>query len=197
MSKLSLILLCVIVLLCGTSSYFYYKYDDSKKDCNRLKLNEKVYSNGISFYKTKFNNQVAVTSDLKRTVDEFKNDKSNERLLNKIKELNLKIKNIQSTTTIGQKIDTVIKDSIVYVDNCMKLDNKYIFVKLCKDSSIIKLNDTIDIIEDNHRIEYINKRSKIFFIRWFQDKQRVIDLSVTHTNKLIETNNIKKQIIVK
>ena len=196
MTKLNLLLICIVVVISGAATLFYNSWKESEKDNSRLKRNELVLCNGISKYKTKLDNEVVRTSELQRKVTEFNNDKTNDRLKDKLKELNIKLKYLQSATTISQKIDTVLKDSIVYVKDCMELDNKYIYVKLCPNNSNIIISDTIDVVEDNQRLVYTNGRSKLFFIRWFQDKYRVVDLSVTHTNKLIKTNDVKKQVII-
>lgn len=195
--KLGLTLICVIVLLSGLSFYLYDRNRTISQDNDRLKLNEKVYNNGIIYYKTKLNNQAAVTGELQRKIGEFENDKTNSQLLSKIKELNIKLKNVESATVVTQKIDTVIKDSIQVIRDCMELNNQFIYVKLCPDSAKINIKDSLYIIEDNSKKVYINPPSKFFLFRWFQKKQRVITVSVIHSNKLIQTNDVKKQIIIK
>lgn len=188
-------LICIILLLSGSCAYFNYRYHDAIKDNDRLKINEKFYSNGLLFYKTKLGNEVVTTSELTRTIGEFKEDKSNDKLISKVKELNIKIKNLQSATVVTQGIDTVIKDSLIYINNCLTFTRPNTNIKLCRDGATINIRDSLYILEPRRR-EFVNSRSNIFLIRWFQKKRTVIDLTVSHTNQLLETNDIKKQIIV-
>ena len=119
-------------------------------------------------------------------------------MLETAKQLKIKEKNIQylqyhtatitKTDTITIKGDTIFKEKMLPIDTLIG-DNWYTTkLKLEYPSTIIvspSFNSEKEVIVSKKK-EYINKPSKIFFIRWFQKKREVITVDVIENNPYIK-----------
>lgn len=111
------IFLCLIF---GVCLFMMHKQNQAlKNDNERLSINQNSLLSDIKTYKSKNGDYVSQITQLTLSRDEFKNACNKQKEL--INNLNLKIKNIDAVTSTGTKTEiiakTVIKDSIIYVDN--------------------------------------------------------------------------------
>jgi hypothetical protein len=139
----------------------------------------------------------AINSDLKNDIVEFQmsikdlkasRDSIDRKILNEVKALKIKDKNIthiQYQTKEIFKTDTITLPDTIFIPEAKVdtsiTDNWYsLNLKLNYPSSIIatpKFKSEQYVVTHNKK-EYVNKRSKWFFIRWFQKKQWVTEIKV-------------------
>lgn len=135
---------------------------------------------------------------LEMTVGQINN--SNDSLINKLneakRELKIKDKNLESMQYISEtttKVDSIIlRDSIFIKD--FQLDTT-IGDKWCKVGLNLKYPNSIIVepsfnnelmVFSSYKKQFINTPNKIFFIRWFQKKQKVIETEVIDNNPYSE-----------
>lgn len=117
---------------------------------------------------------------------------------NNIKKKN--VKGIGKIKVVYEKGDTVYLPGKVFVENVnidtTLYDKGYeLHLKLQSPNKIIvnpKFEDDIYIVP-NVKKEFVGKRSKIFFVRWFQKKQEVVEVKVINRNKFA---TIKEQTFI-
>lgn len=139
------------------------------------------------------------------TITELKNSKDsiNQKLLEAAAKLKIKDKNItqmQYQTSVITKTDTItLKGDTIFKETMLPLDtvigDKWYNTELkLRYPSTITVSPTFfsekEVIVSKKK-EYINKPSKIFFIRWFQKKREVIAIDVIENNPYIENGQNK------
>ena len=114
--KKYLIIACVImVLICGTLIGII---NDLYHEKDRLALNQEALLEQVSLYQTEAGRSAASVQKLELKKSEL--ERHNRELSNTIADLNVKLKRVQAAATTATqtkiKIQTVVKDSIVYRD---------------------------------------------------------------------------------
>lgn len=174
-------------------------------------------TNKIKKYKAKYNteyaNRKALEAEndsisnnaelLKYTISDIKN--SNDSLFQEIykvkKQLKIKDKNItqlQYMLSTAEKTDSIVYRDTLFVSPDIKIDttigDKWINTRLRLEyPSSIFITPSVrseKFIIMNKASKFIEKPSKIFFIRWFQKKYTTVDIGVVEKNPYIhsETN---------
>lgn len=115
MKKYLFIIIGVLLLLCiGLYGYA----DKQRKENKRLELNQDALLSETESYKTKSGKDAVSIQQLELTKAEL--EKNCKFLTQSVSDLNLKLKRVQSIATVGTQtkieIQTVIKDSIIYMD---------------------------------------------------------------------------------
>ena len=194
----------IILVLIGTLIYQHYSLKDYKAKYEIARDNNIAYEQDLKDEKGKSAMYYSSLQDLKN---------SNDSLLQVSRELqkkeNIKPKNIDyigySTSNV-HKVDTVylsndsnkvniIRDS---VDIDTTLENKWYKLRV-NVKSPNRLIIAPEFRSERHIIiytkkEYKNKRSKIFFIRWFQKKINIAYITLEEKNPYID---VKQQKLVK
>lgn len=188
----------MLISLIGTAFYSYKSMQDYKAKYERA-------SNNLNATEASLNNLENSNREYWYTISELKasKDSINQKLLETAKQLKIKEKNIQylqyhtatitKTDTITIKGDTIFKEKMLPIDTLIG-DNWYTTkLKLEYPSTIIvspSFNSEKEVIVSKKK-EYINKPSKIFFIRWFQKKREVITVDVIENNPYIKEGQNK------
>ena len=158
----------------------------------------------------------AANSDLKNDIIEFQmsindlkasRDSIDKKILEEVESLKIKEKNIthvQYQTKEIYKTDTIDLTDTIFVpqakvDTTIADDWYNLNLKLNYPSSIVvtpKFKSEQYIVTHNKK-EYVNKRSKWFFIRWFQKKQWVTEIKVVEKSPYVINKENKFINIVK
>lgn len=136
------------------------------------------------------------------------NDSISRKAIDLAKSLKIKPKTITQYDYIESKAtkrDTLYLDTnrIIKVDT-LKIDtvigDKWYNVKINinRGKLIIEpqMKSQLQLITHTDK-EYVNKRSKVFFIRWFQKKRRVLITDIKEANPYIQTTNSRFIKIIK
>ena len=188
------ILIGLTIILIGLSSAYRSVYNSYVVSSNNNKAYERlldsVKNNNIEFQFT--------IKELENSKDSIFAEMNKVREELKIKDKNLKgIQYIHTTTNIIDSIiirDTIFKDDFK-LDTCIfddwhKTNLCLEFPSNIKVSSSFK-NETY--ITTSYKKETIKPASKIFFIRWFQKKQRIVEVNVIQKNPY--TENVEQRFI--
>ena len=167
----------------------------NKEEANRLSQNQNTLMTEIDRYIFRDSLRVASINQLILDQSEFKRYKSESAEL--IKELEIKLKRVESTSKTVVKteynIQTIIKDSIVYKDTlkCFDYNNKYIDVTGCfsKDTVNLDIASRDTIVQVVHRIP----RRFLFFNYGTKGiKQEILSLNPYTTIVYTEYIKLKK-----
>jgi hypothetical protein len=156
----------------------------SNKEKKRFESNQHSLLEQVEYFKTESGLSAATVEKLTLTNSEFK--KHETELLNKVDDLNLKVKRLQSATEIGVKteyiVKTEIKDSLVFIEGqpiqlkCVDFSNNWLTVDGCvkdgKFDGFIQSRDTL-----THFVHRVPKH--FLFIKY---GTKGIDLSVMTSN---------------
>lgn len=133
------------------------------KENERLEDNIGVLYSDIEHYRANDSLNAAGINRLYMTKSEL--ERYNEDLARQIEDLNVKLKRVQSVsvtaTSSDYRIETVIKDSIIYIDShivdtlrCVDYKDSYITFKGCEDNGLALYNirSTDTLVQVIHRI---------------------------------------------
>ena len=148
---------------------------------------------------------------LQLTVDDFKNSEDSlvQELRKQSKELKIKDKNLQEmyymssratkTDTLTLKGDTIFKDKTVKVDTLIGDAWYNIRVKLQYPATIVTTPTfkSEKYVIASYQKEYIDTPSKLWIVRLFQKKQKVIIVNVVEKNPYITNSQNRFIQIVK
>lgn len=200
--KQALIILAIFLL--AAAAYFRGQFIKYKDLYNKELTNVEAYANENSNLKT-------TNKKFQFTIDELKNsqDSLNKKLYDAVKALNIKDKNVESiqyientitkTDTLTIKGDTIFRDRFVNVDTVMGDEWYKLNLKLQYPSTVVatpKFKSEKYLVV-NVKKEYVNKPSKIFFIRWFQKKKRVVTIDVLEKNPYITEDKYRYIEVIK
>lgn len=189
----------VIILILGLIGYSLYTTNKIKK--YKAKYNTE-YANRKALEAE--NDSISNNAELlKYTISDIKN--SNDSLFQEIykvkKQLKIKDKNItqlQYMLSTAEKTDSIVYRDTLFVSPDIKIDttigDKWINTRLRLEyPSSIFITPSVrseKFIIMNKASKFIEKPSKIFFIRWFQKKYTTVDIGVVEKNPYIhsETN---------
>lgn len=162
-------LLFVIIILTGSLFVSVRSCQDIREDRNRLSDNQRSLMSDIEFYMTKDSLSAASVERLTLSNREF--NQYCDDLEKQVKDLNLKVKRLQSVSQTATEtkyvIKTVIRDSVIpeRMDTlrCIDFRNDYLTLSGCVDREsfcgTIESRDTL--IQIVHRVP-----RKFLFIRW-------------------------------
>lgn len=140
MNKLTLYLIIIVLILLISNTFFFKKSISLNEDKIRLTDNISTLNDEITYNRTKDSLWVAQRNVLQFTKDEL--EKTNNKLVQQVKELNIKLKNVQSII----QINTVTKDSVIlhYKDSVIN-DTIHTKIGYYKDkwTDISIVNDTL------------------------------------------------------
>lgn len=193
MKKYLFIIIGVLLLLCiGLYGYA----DKQRKENKRLELNQDALLSETENYKTKSGKDAVSIQQLELTKAEL--EKNCKFLTQSVSDLNLKLKRVQSiATAVGQtkiEIQTVIKDSIIYVDripDTLQVFNwrdPWIFVN----GKIKEQNVSLDISSNDTIVQVLHRIPKKFL--FFKYGTKRIQQEMVSTNphtKIVYSEYIK------
>lgn len=153
------LLVYLVIVLIAASSSISYLYKEEKEERKRLGANQTALLENMRRYKTKDSLNVVSIQKLTLTKQEF--EQHNAELAERIKDLGIKVKRLQSVTSTGTTTTTVIrtqmKDSIVYRDKdklvrdtlqCLEYISPYLMIDACIDhgefAGLVVSKDTLD-----------------------------------------------------
>ena len=153
--KTKIALIAVLIIISAAFSYFY---SNTRAEMKRAKANTEALLTEVTRYRTTDSLNVLAIKKLELTTREFRQHNSD--LMQTIDKLNLKLRNLQSTSTTATrtitKIETEVKDSIVFRDRekvipqiieCLDYADNYFTVSGCIEnqtfSGIVESRDTI------------------------------------------------------
>lgn len=153
-------LLVIIVILAGSLAISVKSCQSIREDRNRLSGNQRALLSDVEFYRTKDSLSAAGVERLTLSNREFK--QYCDGLEKQVKNLNLKVKRLQSVSQTGTEtkyiVKTVVRDSVLpgRIDTirCIDFRNDYLTLAGCLDresfSGTIESRDTL--IQVVHRV---------------------------------------------
>lgn len=168
--KIVLFLILLIVGLVGGILFLQQRVDRLKLDRQRLKSNQETLLKRTEFFKVSDSLNAARVGHLELSKKELK--EHNESITSLLSDMSIKLKNVQSLSTIGTKteyvVKTIVKDSIVYregmVDTlkCIDYKNRFLTISGCvnPDGEFAGMINSIDTIVPI--VERIPKRFLFF-----------------------------------
>ena len=189
----------IFALILGVFGYAYYQHKQVVK-----------YQ---ALYEVAFSNNKAYESDLAKNAEkvrvyqltlqdlETSNDSLVQELIKVQKERKIKDSELQAMAyqlSKATRRDTITMKDTIFVEN-FKMDTTLVD-KWYKLDMSMRYPSTISVaptfnseryIIVNTRKEIIGKPSKIFFIRWFQKKHRILEVNVEEKNPYIEVEQQK------
>lgn len=186
------------------------------KQCSELEKFKELYDRELSNVRAYENENAGLNGEIrqyKRTMDDMRMsaDSINQKLLDEIDRLKIKDKNIQylqyqtqvihKTDTIKIKGDTIFQEKLVTnpIDTVIGDQWYNLDLKLRYPSTIVAsptFNSEKYVVIHTKK-EYIKKPSKIFFIRWFQKKRLVVEVTVSEKNPYIKNKDQRFIEIIK
>ncbi|MEI7501987.1 MAG: DUF6549 family protein [Paludibacter sp.] len=182
------------VLLISFSIVIYFLISANNKqesELNRKTQNIEVLNGNFSSYKAAFNTglktsrgkdsiillNAAKVQALAYTVDEFKHFRAVD--VQTIKELNLKLKNVQSVTNIGISTTSTITTSIVYVDStkCLHYKDEFTSVDGCFTGKTIQLT-----VQNRDSLTTVVSRIPKHRFLWWSWGTKAIQLDIRSQN---------------
>jgi len=128
-----------LLIMAGIVIVLGFMLDSFISENKRLESNQRSLMEGIETYQTKDSTNAASVEALKLTNSELK--RYNESLVQTVKSLNLKVKNLQSVsqtaTETGYNVKIQVKDSLIYLPGkvdtlkCVDFDTKWLTVQGC------------------------------------------------------------------
>lgn len=112
-NRLIIIFVVALVVLLTTSVSTYYLYKKEKSERKIAETNLVAKSTELKKYVTKLGDTVTILQGMRLDLSQSKQIES--RLINKVKNLEIKLKNATGVVEIVEKIKYVNKDSIIYI----------------------------------------------------------------------------------
>ena len=193
MKRFVTILVCALLLaVIALAVCVSYQY----KEKQRLKANQEALLSETEFYKTANGNYAASVQQLTLTKSEL--EQSNAFLTQSVYDLNVKLKRVQSVADVGTEtkveIQTVVKDSIVYVDrvpDTLQLFNwKDAWIDVL--GTIHKKNVDLNITSRDTIVQVVHRIPKKFlFFRWGTKRIQQEMMSTNPHTKIVYSEFIK------
>ena len=186
------------------------------KQCSELEKYKELYDRELTNVRAYENENAGLNGEIrqyKRTMDDMRMsaDSINQKLLDEIDRLKIKDKNVQylqyttevihKTDTIKIKGDTIFQEKMITnpIDTVIGDEWYNLDLKLRYPSTIVAaptFNSEKSVIIHTKK-EYVKPPSKWFFIRWFQKKRQVVEVTVSEKNPYIESKDQRFIEIVK
>lgn len=182
----------VLLITFAIVIYFLFSANQKKdSEIDRKTENIEVLNSDLQTYKSSFNTglktikckdsiillNAAKIASLTYTVNELKQFSALD--VNTIKELKLKLKNVQSITNIGTQTDTSINTKIVYVDStqCLDFKDEYTSVSGCFKGDSINL-----LIQTRDSLTTVASRVPKYKLLWWTWGVKGIQLDIRAKN---------------
>lgn len=165
--------------------------------------NEKAYTDTIKITRDNQGREIAEKYALQKDVTELRRSKTKEvaDLTKRLKDGDLKLKNLLATATIETKIDTSLKVPRKSTDSTYIFTfNPEFIIKVGVESDSAWCNPYLTNRQDldiADKRETINPPLKFFLWRWFQKRHIVVKVVVRNSNTAIKTNSIDATYIIK
>jgi cbb3-type cytochrome oxidase subunit 3 len=186
--------LLIIVFAAIFAAIIYFLFTENKKqkaEIDRKTQNIEVLNSNYSSYKSSYNTglktihgkdsiiqlNAAKVQALNYTVSEFKQFRASD--VQTIRELNLKLKNVQSVTNIGTSTTSNINTKIVYVDSakCLLFQDKFTTVSGCFKGDSINL-----LVENRDSLTTVISRIPKYKLLWWTWGVKAIQLDIRAQN---------------
>lgn len=195
MSKITMYLIIVSLALAAVTGVALHQCQQLKQEKQRLAANVESLTTGTEQYITEAGKQAARAQQLELTTGELKQQCAD--LQARLEDMGIKNKYLQravsASTQMSAKVDTVVRDSIVYVPQLARLDTLQVlrwadaWVRL--DGIIRNGRFTGSITsQDTLTVAVHREPKKFWFIKWGTKR---IDVSVASSNPHTEINEVK------
>ena len=193
--KKYLIQIGIVLLLIATIVVGYNKYEKLNQQLSRAVINNKAYAH---------KQDTTTVRAYNMTINEVKQygDSIDKEMLKMIKENGIKEKNIINTHYIKEYIntkDTIVVNDTIFRDKDFALDttihNDWYNIRVG-----LKYPDTVAVSPEftsekyvvvNTRRETIDPPKKCFFLRWFQKKHNVTEVTIFEKNPYVKLKEQK------
>lgn len=189
----------IITFLYGYADYQYEKAKKYQALYEVAEANNKAYESDLACSQDKARAYQLTLKDLKMS-----NDSLVKELIKVQKDRKIKDKEVQSMAyqlSKASRVDTIRMKDTIFVSNLRMdttiTDKWYTLSMSMEYPSTVTVKPTFiseRYIIVNAKRETINKPSKIFFIRWFQKKQTIVNVDTEEKNPCV---NIDKQKFIK
>lgn len=195
MSKITMYLTIVSLALAAVTGVALHQCQQLKQEKERLAANVESLTTGTEQYITEAGKQAARAQQLELTTGELKQQCAD--LQARLEDMGIKNKYLQravsASTQMSAKVDTVVRDSIVYVPQLARLDTIQVLrwadawvrldgiIRNGRFTGSITSQDTLTVAV--HRVP-----KKFWFIKWGTKR---IDVSVASSNPHTEINEVK------
>ncbi len=173
-------------------------YVDKQAEYSVEVNNTKAQQAQTKIWEDRYGQEHSRTIQFKESLDEFKTSKDSITMsliqLAKINKIN--IKNLQQASRTTFTVDTTILRHVKAIQGDTTIDfsdkdiTNIFTYKEGVASSRVALKDSASTFLTTHR-ETIDPPKKLFFLRWFQKKQTIIQAEVIHSNHLIKPTSQK------
>lgn len=187
--------MCLLVVLVCVAGTALRKCAQLAQEAGRLKANIESLTTGTEQFKTEAGKQAARAQQLELTTGELKQQCAD--LQARLEDMGIKNKYLQravsASTQMSAKVDTVIRDSIVYVPQLARLDTLQVLrwadawvrldgiIRAGRFTGDITSQDTLTVAV--HRVP-----KKFWFIKWGTKR---IDVSVSSSNPHTEIKAVQ------
>ena len=195
MSKITMYLIIVSLALAAVTGVALHQCQQLKQEKQRLAANVESLTTGTEQYITEAGKQAARAQQLELTTGELKQQCAD--LQARLEDMGIKNKYLQravsASTQMSAKVDTVVRDSIVYVPQLARLDTLQVLrwadawvrldgiIRNGRFTGSITSQDTLTVAV--HRVP-----KKFWFIKWGTKR---IDVSVASSNPHTKINEVK------
>lgn len=195
MNKITMYLIIVSLALAAVTGVALHQCQQLKQEKQRLAANVESLTTGTEQYITEAGKQAARAQQLELTTGELKQQCAD--LQARLEDMGIKNKYLQravsASTQMSAKVDTVVRDSIVYVPQLARLDTLQVLrwadawvqldgiIHSGRFTGSITSQDTLTVAV--HRVP-----KKFWFIKWGTKR---IDVSVASSNPHTEINEVK------
>lgn len=195
MNKVTMYLIIIVLGMAAVTGVAMHQCKRLQQDNERLSANVASLSAGTQQYKTEAGKQAARAQQLELTAGELKQHCAD--LQARLNDMGIKNKYLQravyASTQMSAKVDTVVRDSIVYVPQLARLDTLQV---LQWADAWVRLNGTIHAgrfsgsitSQDTITVAVHRVPKKFLFIKWGTKR---IDVSVASSNPHTIINEVK------
>lgn len=195
MNKVTMYLIIIVLGMAAVTGVAMHQCKRLQQDNERLSANIASMSAGTQQYKTEAGKQAARAQQLELTAGELKQHCAD--LQARLNDMGIKNKYLQravyASTQMSAKVDTVVRDSIVYVPQLARLDTLQV---LQWADAWVRLNGTIHAgrfsgsitSQDTITVAVHRVPKKFLFIKWGTKR---IDVSVASSNPHTIINEVK------
>ena len=195
MNKVTMYLIIIVLGMAAVTGVAMHQCKRLQQDNERLSANIASLSAGTQQYKTEAGKQAARAQQLELTAGELKQHCAD--LQARLNDMGIKNKYLQravyASTQMSAKVDTVVRDSIVYVPQLARLNTLQV---LQWADAWVRLNGTIHAgrfsgsitSQDTITVAVHRVPKKFLFIKWGTKR---IDVSVASSNPHTIINEVK------
>ena len=192
----------IVILLSSTTFTFYKMYEEADRQYKRTMVNYKAYENLMNDSLKKHMSASELTiSELK-----YSNDSVNQRIVDIVDSMNIKLKKVNSIhykKSYITKRDTVVMPDTIFVIPGFLVDttlgDAWVATRLRLEypsridlSSIINLETTVVA---HVKRETVEPPHKFFLFRWFQKKHNVIYIDTDEKNPYVKNKENRYVVI--